>query len=81
MKKFITIIVLLILTSPVGAGNKKERVYKDKGINDLLQMGYEIIIINDSNTFSTYHLKKGKELVTCNVDYASLPKKTKCYKP
>tara|TARA_A100001015_G_C14897949_1_gene675171 strand:+ start:227 stop:490 length:264 start_codon:yes stop_codon:yes gene_type:complete len=82
------ILIAMLLTSPLFAGEKAERVFKGKGVNDILEeVGGEIHsithFVNDAPAIA-YHLyvKPDGDLVTCIVGYgAVLKRKTVCYKP
>tara|TARA_B100000927_G_scaffold283991_1_gene272360 strand:- start:522 stop:791 length:270 start_codon:yes stop_codon:yes gene_type:complete len=77
MKKISTIILLLLLATPVSAG-EVTRLPDDTTVNDLLEQGYRLVLTDsvgysvpsgdgyaNSNQGVFYHLIKGKELVTC----------------
>lgn len=81
------IFIIMLLTSPLFAGEKAERVFKGKGVNDILQeVGGRINSIThftDAPSIA-YHLnvQPDGDLITCIVNYGSVPKrKTLCYKP
>ena len=86
MLKYITILVLVLLTSASNAAtpslkdftiNKDNTIYAKRNMNYFLNQGYELVLQETRGIRTAYVLKKGKDYVGCRTE--TLSKVETCY--
>jgi len=86
MKKLLSIIFLLLLTSISNAAtpslkdftiNKDNMIYAKRNMNYFINQGYELVLQETRGIRTAYVLKKGKDYVGCRTE--SLSKDETCY--
>jgi hypothetical protein len=86
MLKYITILVLVLLTSVSNAAtpslkdftiNKDNTIYAKRNMNYFINQGYELVLQETRGIRTAYVLKKGKDYVGCRTE--TLSKVETCY--
>ena len=86
MLKYITILVLVLLTSASNAAtlslkdftiNKDNTIYAKRNMNYFINQGYELVLQETRGIRTAYVLKKGKDYVGCRTE--TLSKVETCY--
>ena len=86
MLKYITILVLVLLTSVSNAAtpslkdftiNKDNTIYAKRNMNYFINQGYELVLQETRGIRIAYVLKKGKDYVGCRTE--TLSKVETCY--
>ena len=86
MLKYITILVLVLLTSASNAAtlslkdftiNKDNTIYAKRNMNYFINQGYELVLQETRGIRIAYVLKKGKDYVGCRTE--TLSKVETCY--
>ena len=86
MKKLLSIIFLLLLTSSSNAAtptfndftiNKDNTIYAKRNMSYFINQGYELVLQETRGIRTAYVLKKGKDYIGCRTE--NLSKEETCY--